>query len=1070
MIAAHRHGRDGLGGEHQPPARAAARAARARPTASWRSSCARRGRAASPRTTLTAGRIAARAAARDHVRAGGGRDRVRRRHRGRPRGASTGASGSRSAPRAARCAWSDDTIPGRMAYDYVLFPGRHHLLTRFQAAYLERAVAVGVPDTTGAHADCRGAQVVFAVTSADHGTTRRNPLPAHRREAQIERYAALSGMDCLVFPVADVPPTERFAEYLLAAIAVQEGPELTPREHGRRLLDAGGDRAVRGARLPHPARRARPGRAAPVGRARDARRRPADARAAPRQRAAVGALRAARPGAPRARRPAAHRRGRADRDARLQHLRARLRHRRRAQVGAAARRRAARAGSSTSAAASARCCTRSPPTRRFAESDLYGIEAARPLFDECVHRRGQGAFANPNTFFFQRTIGQGALFPPASVDTTLTVALCHELYSYLGEATLRGFMAATREHTVPGGVWIDLDVCGPADGDRVIWMELHDERESWERFVADWIPERIDYELREERYVETKLRWAMEWLSKKDYTDNWESEMHEAFCFWGYADYERAAREAGFELAPGSHGFTNPWLVEHRFAPVATLRPGGRARAPRCRGPTRTCGSSPGGPRRDPRRGAGPGVRGAGGAVAAAAVGAGVRPAGLGAVGRRRRPRRASTREGGPTWKPLSVLGHDAAGAAGPRRGAACGRRSGGWAGCSRSRAPTRSGSGWPGRLAGVVAALVMALSPWWLLNTALGNSEGWLAAAVLWARARAPRRAPRARRSRSASPPGLLRPEVWPFLGLYGLWLWREGDRVAPALGSPRSASAGCCPTRSATEGLFAAGRHGARDRLARARRSSPTCRSSPCCGTPSSSSASWPRRSPSRRSCRGGARGRSCARWRSPALAYVLIVAVSSQAGFAGNPRYLVPAEALFCVLAGVGAARLGRFALGGGARRRAGDHAGGPPAPRPGLDRLARAAARSSSTSRSRARAACGRSSAAATCSRATTGGRSSPRAGRRHRRHRRADATTPACSCAAPPRTAAPLRAGPHPGGPTTRRVALPGLGDLDHVPASLIGWAHGRRSGHQGLDPRHRRRHAARAPVAHRGRA
>ena len=115
-----------------------------------------------------------------------------------------------------------------MAYDYVLFPGRHHLLTRFQAAYLERAVAVGVPDTNGEHADCRGAQVVFAVTSADHGTTRRNPLPAHRREAQIERYAALAAMDCLVFPIADVPPTERFAEYLLAAITVQEGPELTP--------------------------------------------------------------------------------------------------------------------------------------------------------------------------------------------------------------------------------------------------------------------------------------------------------------------------------------------------------------------------------------------------------------------------------------------------------------------------------------------------------------------------------------------------------------------------------------------------------------------------------------------------------------------------------------------------------------------------------------------------------------------------------------------------------------------------------------------------------------------------
>jgi SAM-dependent methyltransferase len=211
----------------------------------------------------------------------------------------------------------------------------------------------------------------------------------------------------------------------------------------------------------------------------------------------------------------------------------------------------------------------------FAESDLYGIEAARPLYEECVHRRSQGAFANPNTFFFQRTIGQGPLFDAASVDTTLTVALCHELYSYLGVETLRRFMRDTREHTVPGGVWIDLDVCGPADGDRTIWMELHDGRESWERFVADWRPEQVEYALHGERFVETRLRWAMEWLSKKDYTDNWDSEMHEAFCFWSADDYAREARDAGFELAPGSGGFTNPWLVEHRFAPVATLRPAG---------------------------------------------------------------------------------------------------------------------------------------------------------------------------------------------------------------------------------------------------------------------------------------------------------------------------------------------------------------------------------------------------------------------------------------------------------------------------------------------------------------
>ena len=41
--------------------------------------------------------------------------------------------------------------------------------------------------------------------------------------------------------------------------------------------------------------------------------------------------------------------------------------------------------------------------------------------------------------------------------------------------------------------------------------------------------------------------------------------------------------------------------------------------------------------------------------------------------------------------------------------------------------------------------------------------------------------------------------------------------------------------------------------------------------------------------------------------AVAYVLLVAVATFAGYAGNPRYLVPAIAVLAVLAGVGAAAL-------------------------------------------------------------------------------------------------------------------------------------------------------------------
>ena len=110
-----------------------------------------------------------------------------------------------------------------MAYDYVLFPGRHHLLTlpgRLPRAEGSQSASPTRRASTPTAAARRSSSRSLAPTTARPAATRS---PAHRREAQIERYAALAAMDCLVFPVDDVPQTERFAEYVLAAIAVQEG-------------------------------------------------------------------------------------------------------------------------------------------------------------------------------------------------------------------------------------------------------------------------------------------------------------------------------------------------------------------------------------------------------------------------------------------------------------------------------------------------------------------------------------------------------------------------------------------------------------------------------------------------------------------------------------------------------------------------------------------------------------------------------------------------------------------------------------------------------------------------------
>jgi hypothetical protein len=197
-----------------------------------------------------------------------------------------------------------------------------------------------------------------------------------------------------------------------------------------------------------------------------------------------------------------------------------------------------------------------------------------------------------------------------------------------------------------------------------------------------------------------------------------------------------------------------------------------------------------------------------------------------------------------------------------------------------------------------------MALSDWWLFNTALGNSEGLLAAAVLWAAV-----AQLAGRHRAALilvlGAALLRPEAWPFLGGYALWLWRTGRERLPLL------AAALLPVPLLWFGPDVVGAGGALGASDAAR------------GTASPQSAvnaDLPALEvlvdfaelvtvPALLAAAAGVAlgGMVERRLAAAALAWVAIVAVMTQAGYAGNPRYNVAAAAIGCVLAGAGAARM-------------------------------------------------------------------------------------------------------------------------------------------------------------------
>ncbi|MFF0467345.1 class I SAM-dependent methyltransferase [Micromonospora zamorensis] len=476
---------------------------------------------------------------------------------------------------------------------FVLFPGRHHLLTCFQADYLRRLAEDGA------------VTIVWAVTSANHENTKRNPVPYHRREAAIERFSVLSGLRSMVVPIFDTAYTDAFAEVTLKNIAVATGLELTPadtlvacstpqvaklyerlgftiaqveadpelRTTPERPWDvllrlAAGDDTWR--KLTHPATIDVFERYRLVDEIRMVVNDPLVGD--------EGGLTVTR-------------------DYRTYVE---------AFAGAAERkwdavRQYVQPGRIVDIGCGAGAVLELADRESgLHESDLIGVEVARHLFQECLHKKAQGVFGNANVYFFHRNVLGGAVFKDRSVDTTLTFALTHEIWSYGRQReSLLQFARRIHDHTVPGGVWINSDVCGPDDPHRPVILRLvaddgdnpaspHRDlasldsaevrryvgglstRARLDQFAVDFaFP--FDYEALPDGSVRLELGSAMDYLTRKDYTDNWLSETKEQFCGLSFAEWTTLLTEAGFEIGPACTAVRNEWVIDNRIAPVASL-------------------------------------------------------------------------------------------------------------------------------------------------------------------------------------------------------------------------------------------------------------------------------------------------------------------------------------------------------------------------------------------------------------------------------------------------------------------------------------------------------------------
>ncbi len=248
----------------------------------------------------------------------------------------------------------------------------------------------------------------------------------------------------------------------------------------------------------------------------------------------------------------------------------------------------------------------------FPDSDLTGIELTGEFIARCRERQRAGEFRESYVHFHQRNITR-RIFRPGSIDTTICNSTTHELWSYGNqEETVRAYLKDKFRQTKKNGRLVVRDVVGPENKEQEVYMlcrrtdgsnediykscanahELEAHLDSlstyarFQRFAEDFLAEKRNkrertpdtkIEYREETidgqaYIVLHLKDAVEFLSKKKYTNNWSSELNEEFTFWSFNDWKRVLAETGFtvienpnEPEKGSRAYTNQWIVDNHY-------------------------------------------------------------------------------------------------------------------------------------------------------------------------------------------------------------------------------------------------------------------------------------------------------------------------------------------------------------------------------------------------------------------------------------------------------------------------------------------------------------------------
>ncbi len=248
----------------------------------------------------------------------------------------------------------------------------------------------------------------------------------------------------------------------------------------------------------------------------------------------------------------------------------------------------------------------------FPDSDIIGIEITSEFMARCLERQRAGEFGGTFVHFHQRNLFD-SIFEDNSINSTICNSTTHEIWSY-GEQlkSLSGYIEKKYKQLCPGGRLIIRDVVGPEDKDKEVWLRANNTdgnnedifkdfdspqelgahlaklstHARFKRFAKDFLAEmrqsgRRDSDtevLYKEEIVDNvsyfvlPLKHAVEFMSRKDYVDNWKSELNEEFTFFSFKDWKKFLTKRGFNIienpnqpTQSSRVYTNEWIVENRF-------------------------------------------------------------------------------------------------------------------------------------------------------------------------------------------------------------------------------------------------------------------------------------------------------------------------------------------------------------------------------------------------------------------------------------------------------------------------------------------------------------------------